>query len=208
MGHTGGGVLAVADMADDRALRDHAAGRDDGRVELEQRDRIAVGSHDRDRAAAARHRAGEGDGSCGRGAHRRADNLTDVDAAVLAGGVAVLGQGERSQDRPVGRPGPSGRDRDDDQGRDRRSDRDGEHAPHRVPPSGRGGAIASTLAGRFSGFSTIPHRECYGKLARAGRPRRPPDAGARPPQRARRPPPPPRSRRRLGGAARSPRARA
>jgi hypothetical protein len=135
MGHTGGGVLAVADLADDRSLRDHTAGRDDGRAELEQRDRVAVGSQDRDRAATARHRAREGDGSCGRGAHRRADRLTDVDAAVLAGGVAVLGQGERPQNRSVGRPGPSRRDRDDDQRRDRRSDRDGEHAPHRVPPS-------------------------------------------------------------------------
>ena len=135
VGHTRHGVLAVADLADDRALRDHAAGRDDGRAELEQRDRVAVGSQDRDRATAARHRTGEGDGSCGRGAHRRAESRTDVDAAVLAGGVAVLGDGERSQDRPVGRPGPTGRDRDDDQGCDRRSDRDGEHAPHRVPPS-------------------------------------------------------------------------
>ena len=95
MGRTRDGVLAVADLADDRALRDHAAGRDDGRAELEQRDRVAVGGQDRDRAAAARHRTGEGDGSCGRGAHRRADSRTDVDAAVLAGGVAVLGEGER-----------------------------------------------------------------------------------------------------------------
>ena len=135
MGHTGGGVLALADVADDRAFRDRAAGGDDGRAELEQRDRVAVGSQDRQCAAAARHRAGEGDRSRGRSAHRGADSLTDVDAAVLAGGIAVLGKGERPQDRSVGGPGPTGRDWNDDQGRDRSSDRDGEHAPHQAPPS-------------------------------------------------------------------------
>jgi hypothetical protein len=135
VGDTGGRILALADVADDRALRDCAAGRDDGRAELEQRDCVAVGGQDRDRTTAARNGAGERDASRGRSAHGRADSLTDIDPAMLAGGVAVLGKGERPQDRSFGGPSPAGRGRDDDQGRDRSSDRDGEDAPHQIPPS-------------------------------------------------------------------------
>ena len=165
VGRARDGVLARPDLADDVALRDRAAARDGGRAELEQRDRVAVGGQDRERAAAVGHRADEGDGAGGRRAHRRADRLADVDAAVLAG--RRTGPPPRENGRRTGpsagqaQPAASG---DDGSGRDRSNDRDGEHAPHRRTAFVTWRATASTLAGRFSGFSTIPHRECYGKL--------------------------------------------
>ena len=135
MGHAREPVLARADLADDVPLGDGAAAGDGDRAELEQRHGVAVGAQDRQRAAAVGHRADERDDAGGRSAHGSADRLTDVDTAVLAGGVLVLREGERPQDGAGRRPGPAGRDRDEDQRRDRNDDRDGENAPHQLPPS-------------------------------------------------------------------------
>jgi len=131
----GDGVLALPDLADDLALGQGGAARDCDSAELEQRDGVAVGRLDRHGAAAGGDRAGERHGSGGGRANRLADRSADVDAAMLAGLVLVARERERPQDGPVGRPGPAGCDRDDDQGRDRSDDRDEEYAPHRIPPS-------------------------------------------------------------------------
>jgi hypothetical protein len=135
MRHGGDGVVALADEADDRALRDRAAPDYRDRRKLEQRHRVSVGGLDRQRATAGRNGTRERDRARGRGVNGLAGCRADVDPAVLAGRVLVLREREGPQDRPRGRPGPAGRDRDDDQGRDRNDDRDGEHAPHELPPS-------------------------------------------------------------------------
>jgi hypothetical protein len=131
----GDGVLARANLTDDGALGDGTAACDRDRAELEQRHGVAVGGLNRQRAPTRRDRPDERDGACCGSHDRIADARTDVDPAVLAGGVLVRSERERPQDRPVGRPGPACCDRDDDQGRDRTDDRGGEHAPHRIPPS-------------------------------------------------------------------------
>jgi hypothetical protein len=128
-------VRALADLGHDVTLGDSAAAGNGGRAELEQRHRVAVGGQDRQRAAAVWDRADERDDAGGRSAHGSTDRLPDIDTAVLAGGVLVLREGERPQDGAGRRPGPPGRDRDEDQGRDRSDDRDGENAPHQLPPS-------------------------------------------------------------------------
>jgi hypothetical protein len=82
-------VLALTDLADDRTLRDRAAARDADRAELEQCDGVAVGRLDRERAAAGRHGADEGDHAGRWRPHGLAGRGADVDAAVLARGVLV-----------------------------------------------------------------------------------------------------------------------
>jgi hypothetical protein len=129
------GVFARADLAHDLAFGDGAATRDRDRAELEQRHGVTVRRLDRQRASAGRDGACErDDAGCGR-PHCAACGRADVDSPVLAYRIVVLGEREGPQDRPVGGPNPAGRGRDDDQGRDRSDDRDGEHAPHEVPPS-------------------------------------------------------------------------
>jgi hypothetical protein len=128
-------VLARADVRHDRAFGDGAAAGDRDRAELEQRHGVAVCRLDRQRATAARDGTCERDGSGCRRPHRAACSGADVDPPVLAGRILVLGERERPQDRSVGGPDPACRGRDDDQGRDRSDDRDGEHASHEVPPS-------------------------------------------------------------------------
>ena len=126
-------VGALAHGADDRALRHDRAAADAERAELEQRDRVAVRGLDRQRAAAARHGAGERDGA-GRGrAHLGAHGRAEVDAAVLPARVGVGGEGERAQQWAVDRPGPGARDRSD--GERRQHGRGGECSPHGRPPS-------------------------------------------------------------------------
>jgi hypothetical protein len=55
------GLAARADRAYDLALRDGVAAADGVRPEVHERDRVAVRRRDRQRLAAAGHRAGEGD---------------------------------------------------------------------------------------------------------------------------------------------------
>ncbi|MGA9763027.1 MAG: hypothetical protein WBQ14_11470 [Gaiellaceae bacterium] len=60
------------------------------RAQPDQRDGIAVGAADGDRAPVPGHGAGEGDRS-GRGrAHARAGLAGDIDPAVLAAGIGVV----------------------------------------------------------------------------------------------------------------------
>ena len=130
----GDAVFALADLADDRPLRDGAASGDDDRSELEERDGMAVGGLDRHGPAAARDGAGEGDGTGSGCADGVADGAGDVDAAVLARGVRVRANREGPEHRTVGGPDPAGGSGSDCQARDR-DDRDGEGSPHRTPPS-------------------------------------------------------------------------
>ena len=128
-------VLARTDLADDRTFRDRASASDGDRAELEQCHGVAVDRLDRERAAAGRHGADEGDDAAGRRPHGLAGRGADVDAAVLARRVLVGRERERAQERSVGGPGPAGRNGDDEKRRDRCNDRGGEDAPHRTPPS-------------------------------------------------------------------------
>jgi hypothetical protein len=102
-------VLARADLADRVALRDRVAAAHRERAELQQGDRMAVRGRDRHAAAARRQRAGERDRAAYGRADGGADGRADVDAAVLAAGVRVGTERERTQDRPVDGPRPRGR---------------------------------------------------------------------------------------------------
>jgi hypothetical protein len=139
----GGGdrVGTLSDAPDDVALQHGAAADDVRRAELEQRDCKAVGGLDRHRSAAARDRPDErDDAACGR-VHGCAHFGTHVDAAVLTGRVRIQAEGVGPQDRAVDGPGPAGRRRDEEQGRDRECDRGGERTPHWTPPSCVGGQL-------------------------------------------------------------------
>ncbi len=79
--------------------------------EMKERHREAIGCSNRDRAAAAGHRAGERDAACRRGEHRLSRGSADVDSPVLARGVRVPVVTEVLQYRPARRPGPGVRGR-------------------------------------------------------------------------------------------------
>ena len=129
------GVLALADVTDDRALRDGAAARD----EIAPSWSSVTAYPSAVWIVTARPPAGTGptnETAPAAGARTGSPAAAPMSIpAVLAGRVLVRGERERPQHRSVGGPDPAGRDRDDDQGRDRSDDRDGEHAPHEVPPS-------------------------------------------------------------------------
>jgi hypothetical protein len=198
----GDGIGARAGEGDDRPLGDGRATGDECGRELEERDGQPVGGLDRQAAAALRQRAGEGDDAGGGSAHLGAGDGADVDAAVVTGDR--LGEDREevgTEHGPVCRPRPAERGRSD--GERREHDRGHEHSSHE-PPFGparpgssdrfggrrlRGDNLASTLAGRFSRFATISHRECYERRASTARPRRRPAGAARRPRRARRAPP-------------------
>jgi hypothetical protein len=90
------GLAARSDDADDVSLGDLLIPSDVNGTELQERDRVAVRSPDRDRAAARRHGAGKGDFSAGRGDYRSAERRSDVDSAMLAPGVRICAEVERS----------------------------------------------------------------------------------------------------------------
>ena len=123
-------VGALADAADDLALGHGAASHDLGRVQLEQRDCVAVAGLDRDRAAACRDGADERNDAAGGRAYGLAHGGADVDPAMLAGGVRIGAEGVGPQNGPVDGPGPAGRGRNDEQRRNRDRDRGGERTPH------------------------------------------------------------------------------
>ncbi|MDQ3065731.1 MAG: hypothetical protein M3R12_01075 [Actinomycetota bacterium] len=126
-------IDALANDADDRSLGDDAAAQDGHRGELKQRDGVSVSGLNRDRAAAAGNKPGERDGAAGGSDDGRAERGAEVDAAVLAAGVGIGREGERSENRSVDRPGPSTRGRSGDERRQR--NRGGEQPPHGIPPS-------------------------------------------------------------------------
>ncbi len=121
-------VGALADVADDSALRDEAAAHATRRTELQQRHRIAVGGLDRQRPTAARDRADERDHPRRRGKHGASELGADVDAAVLPARVVVRAERERSQDRPRRWPRPGARRRCCEERREQNQDR--EDSPH------------------------------------------------------------------------------
>jgi hypothetical protein len=118
------GFAARTDRADDIAFADRRSLRDRRGSEMRQRDDVAVRRRDRDDDTARRHRADERDPSAGDGAHRSAGLSSDVDAAVLAGGIRVRAEAERSQHLAARRPGPRTGHRRQQQ-RDREDGRDG-----------------------------------------------------------------------------------
>jgi hypothetical protein len=85
-------VGALADRRDHCALFDRLAARDRDGAELEERDRVAVGRPDRERAAAARNGADEGNGSAGRRKHGDAHGGAYIEAAMLPARVRILAE--------------------------------------------------------------------------------------------------------------------
>ena len=119
---------ARPDRPHDAALGDgDAAGHAEG-TEVNERNGVAVGSGDRDRPAAARDGASEGDHSPGGRANGRSCGRCEIHAAVMPGSVDVFPQRERFQNRPVHGPGPGMRGRSADQ--DREEGRDHDDASH------------------------------------------------------------------------------
>jgi hypothetical protein len=124
-----GGLVRDADRADRLALGDGSAAPDGDRAEMDERDRIAVGSQDRHDEAAARNAAGEADRAARRGDHALTERAADVDAAVLPAGVRRGGiEDERAQNGPSGRPRPRVRGRRQKE-REHKGDQHG--TPHR-----------------------------------------------------------------------------
>ena len=81
------------------------------RSEMEERDREAVWSSNRDRATALRHRAGKRDLAGRWSAYGLPWRTTHIDATVLPGGVLIAVVAEVLQNRPARRPGPGVRGR-------------------------------------------------------------------------------------------------
>lgn len=90
------GLTARSDDPDDVSLGDLLIPSHTHGPELQERDRVAVRRPDGDRAAARRHGAGKGDPSAGRRDYRRAHRSSDVDSAMLAPGVRIPAEVERS----------------------------------------------------------------------------------------------------------------
>src|SRR5829696_3468625 len=78
---------------------------------MEEGYREPVGCSNRDRATAARDRAGERDAACRRGEHRLSRGPADVGAPMLTRGVWLPAVTEVLQHRPARRPGPGVRGR-------------------------------------------------------------------------------------------------
>jgi hypothetical protein len=126
-------VDALTDGADGRALGNRVSAPDGDLAQLEQRDRVAVSRSDRQRPSAARDRADERDGPFARRTNSLTGRRGDVDAAVLAAGVRIGTERERTQHAAVDRPRPGrGRARKDERNHDARQD----DSTHRLrPPS-------------------------------------------------------------------------
>ena len=125
----GDGVTALADHAHLSPFADRVAPRDTCRGELEQRHGIAVGRADGEDVATSWHGAGERDGPGGRCEYGAAELGRDVDAPVLASRVRIGADGEWTEHRPVGRPGPGEQPRRRHQGRQNDDGDHGEGAP-------------------------------------------------------------------------------
>ena len=124
---------ARADGPDQAALRDgHPAAHGD-RAEMQERDRVTVIRLERDRSAAHRDGAGEGDDPGRRGEHGRTGWSADVDAAVLARRIRIVAEQEGPQNRSLHRPGPTQSGRRHREGsRDRSAEEQSNR--HRAPP--------------------------------------------------------------------------
>jgi hypothetical protein len=107
--HVRGVVLELAALVDRPellSLRQAGARRDGHRSKMEERDGVAVGRFDRDRAAVSRKRAREANHAA-RGRQRRFARVAgDVDTAMLAGFVFARRYHERPQHGPRRGPAP------------------------------------------------------------------------------------------------------
>jgi hypothetical protein len=97
---------ARPDRADDFALGELRPHAHADRPELHERDRVAVGSADRQRQPRARNGAGESDDAGRRRSHLSTCRRADVDPAVLAAHVGVVVGDESLQHGPVDGPAP------------------------------------------------------------------------------------------------------
>jgi hypothetical protein len=102
----GHGVPAGGDRGHRVPLAHGLSFRDGDRVQLLERDGIAVRRVDPHRPAASGDEAGEPDRPPDGGDHPGAEPAADVDAAVLPAGVRVLREREAAQDGAVAGPGP------------------------------------------------------------------------------------------------------
>ena len=127
-------VSSRTDGADDGTLRDRRPFRDDGRAEMRERDDVPVGRRDRHDQAARGHRPDERDATLGSRANLRAPRAADVDPAVLAGGVWIRADSERSQHLAVCGPRPRTGARGHEQP-DRADDRANPSTPRPPVPS-------------------------------------------------------------------------
>jgi hypothetical protein len=122
----------LTDPADRRRLVDVRARTNGKRAEMGQRDGIAVLRPDAQRQPVAGRRAGERDGPRRGSENRRVGDAGDIDAAVLSARIRVrMVEGERAENRPVGRPGPGGRASGQDDGEQDQAD---DEAPQELPP--------------------------------------------------------------------------
>ena len=100
------GLARRPDASDDGSLGDVSARRNADRAEMNKGHGVAVASSDRQGAAAAGNRPGEVDDAGRRGHHRRASRRTEIDTAMLSGGVRIVAVGKSTEHRPVHGPGP------------------------------------------------------------------------------------------------------
>jgi hypothetical protein len=121
------GRAARADRGNPGAFDDRVALTHNRRPEVRQRHRVAVASLDRQRPAADRHGACEGDDPRRRRQHRSSRGRADVDTAVLAGHVGVVAETELLEHRPVDRPRPRCGGRRSHEHRNGDSDQDSAH---------------------------------------------------------------------------------
>jgi hypothetical protein len=101
------GGAGRACRAHDRALADCRTTLHGGRAEVQQRRGVPRRGFDRDRLAAVRNGADERDDSCGRREDVGTRRRSEVEAAVLPGGIRVrMVERERAQHPAVHRPRP------------------------------------------------------------------------------------------------------
>jgi hypothetical protein len=127
------GLAARADLADDDTLLDPGRPRDGDTPEVDEGDGKAVGRLKRQRATAARDRAGEAHDPGDGGPHRGTRVGAHVEAAMLPRGIGIVTELEGSKHRAVYGPGPgecgrrAGLERDQDR-------KQCDHASHCLPP--------------------------------------------------------------------------
>jgi hypothetical protein len=99
-------VGALADRADPRSFGHLLPALHGDRAELQQGHGVPVTGADRQRATSSGNGSGERHGPRGRCAHRLAERASHIDPAMLSSRVRIRAEGERSEHRPIDRPGP------------------------------------------------------------------------------------------------------
>ena len=185
-------VTARPDSTDGVALAHICASPNGDRPEVRERHGVAVRGLDRDALAADRDCARERDCPGLGCAHGDPRHRADVDPAVLARRVRVVAELKPLQDRPLHRPRPRGRIRDEG----KRDDRAGDEHPHRFLSLLSELITARLLYLWYTMLSSWTTKTCrkaaYAVSPSGERPRRPPGGARLPPPRARPRPRPPR----------------